>query len=450
MADEMIDGSSVGGSTAPFDPTAKLLELANQTAAPRGQPAPAVAPAAQAVPKAGSAFDAGAVEEPSPEDFARAEAKRQSYLNSGLRNAAEQALGVRKQQEPAEPAPAEPEVPEQETPDPDGLMRPPADVRAAKPPVEDLTLDPDAPKEVQAKDPKAVNAWTKIKRREKELERMLAEKEAALAEAGKAKPPELEELAALKKQVDEYEEKIGKLSIVESKAFKDRYDTKLNQNFSRGVGILMKQAGKAQEDAVRIMRELVKPGVTQDQFQDLLGDLVPAVQGMVGQTVYDFHDTVSQREQAINEWKSTRAALEEGDQRASMADLSKLLVEGTDAAAKQLASEQSWLYIESKEDPKWNQQREQLVSAARHILREGKQDEIVKYVMEGVAAARYRSFAEAESRRADKLQDELSRRLGVRPKVGGAADVQSAPAAKPAGSTDFESWAAQNAHRFAR
>lgn len=411
---EIVDGSSPSASPTPFDPTAKLMEFVK----------------AQAVPAApGSAFANGEGGEPSPADVAKTAARRQQRLEQPggtLAAVAQQVLGQR--QAPAAP-PAPVVAPQVPPATPGALLRPPADVKAPVSPAQyDPTKDPEAPLEVQSgKDQKAINAWTRSHREIKELKQALADEVAAREAASKVKPVELEELAKLKTQVDSYEEQIGKLSIIESRSFKERYEAPLQQHFSRGVGILIK-AGKPQEEAVKTMRELIKPGNTQEQVQELLGDVATAYQGAVLQTTFDLQDTVAKREQAIQEWKATKAALSDGENRTSMADLSKMLVEGTTTAAERLAQEQSWLFVESKQDTGWNKQREDLVSAARHILRENKPDELIKYVLEGVAASRYRAFAEAESKRADGLLAELNERAGIRPRVGGGAVVDGVPA----------------------
>jgi len=292
--------------------------------------------------------------------------------------------------------------------------------------------------------PKARSAWAIIKKELKESKELL-EREAAerkrlseeLKVAKAQKPPDMTELAALKTQVEDYEAQLARVSLEHSRAFKARYDEPLKTKKNWAATVLEKNVKLDKEAAVKLAEQLSNPNNTTDDIQNLLGEFPPVVQSTLATYAFDAIDLQNQRKQAISDWRATQSVLADQDQRLSAAELSKVIVEGTSQAVDRLGREQSWIFLESQGNAEWNKQRDSIIGAARHILREARPEEVTKYVLEGVAAARYRSMAEAEHQRANALQAELAGYISLRPGVGGGAVVEdptpppAAPVKKP-------------------
>ena len=127
---------------------------------------------------------------------------------------------------------------------------PPADVIKSKEPDPADIPDPvDPPREVKEGETKAVNAWTHLKRENRELKEKLEA-------ASKATPVEEADMVALREQLEEAEERLGQLDVTQTQEFKMQYVAPIETAFVKGVDMLQ-QAGKSEQDAVAIMRELV-------------------------------------------------------------------------------------------------------------------------------------------------------------------------------------------------
>lgn len=322
---------------------------------------------------------------------------------------------------------------------------PPADVvkRGTKPvssPAVSATPTPqDIPEPPEVKtDPKARVAWTHLKRELKEKETALGTREAALAakekelvtlrsemEVLKSSALPVAEVDTLKKQVAEYEDKLGRADVTATSAFRDRYDRPRQQAFMRGVQILTK-TGKSPEDAQKRMIELLE---TKDKFQELQQKLVEEsqpVQGALMQLVMDIDGLEKSRGDAIANWRQSKAALQEEENRMVKSEASKIASQSISSAVESLRQEGSWLFMESDSDDKWNLGVKDRILAVQGILRQNDPSELVKYIADGIASRQYRELYEHEHAEFLKLQDEMNKRIGVRPGVAGAASTPGA------------------------
>lgn len=328
------------------------------------------------------------------------------------------------------------------TPDPSGTtvpkqadpLGPPADVfqapvasaEPAEPAASAAPAEPEPP-EVKS-DKKAANAWTNIKRENKALKDELA---VAKAEQDTLKQRlesvvSVEEVAKLKTQLEDYENRLGQLDVTQSKAFQERYDIPLQTLFLKGVAMLQR-GGRDQAAAQKIMTEILQAGGAADKVAELLSDDPGPVQAAVFQQVVDIGDLVKKRTEAVADWKGTKSMLKDSDGRRMTADLAKQVVQDTDDAAHQLVAERSWIFNESATNADWNVARDGYVRAARRILTEGNSKELAKYVLEGVAASYYRKWGEVEHQRANQLEAELKARVRTRPGLGARSEIEPPP-----------------------
>lgn len=313
------------------------------------------------------------------------------------------------------PPPASPTPPTRRAA-PVAVREPPADVQPAL--EQSAAPEPGAAPEVVppevGKNPQANHAWETLRKEAKRAKEL----EAELLTLKQTKRPELEELAALKTQVQEYEAKIGQIDLRESKQFKTSYDDRLRGMFERGVH-LATRAGVEPAQAVQLMQNLVEDGKTVDDVQAALSELPLPVQGSLFNMVTDFSDLRTEREKALTEWQETKARMTDTEQRSSIADMSKQIVGDTNSAIEQLRAEDNFLFMESQTDQAWNGEVQDRIRAVRAILRDSPREELVKYVADGVTAPQYRSLYQKSLAKIEKLQAELNARVGLRPDVTG-------------------------------
>lgn len=347
---------------------------------------------------------------------------------------------------PATPAaPAAPAVPvsvegEGEVPDgvpadvmskvtPAPAAAPAAPATPAAPAPLDIDKIPDTPPEAGATE-KSVVTWKALKAEAKRA-RQLEQEMAALKKA--PPPPEVEEVAALKQQLTELENKVGQYDLTATRAFQQRYDVPLNQMYQRGLQLLVR-SGKSPEDAQKVLQNAYKGGLTQEAIESALADETPMVQGALFTLFTDVGTVLQQRQAAIQDWQATQAALKESEERGVVASTAENIVKDTSEAIEELRKEGNWLFMESETDQAWNQKVHDRIRAVHGVLKTAKPAEMVKYVADGLTARTLRQLYQAERERNAKLVAELNKRTGVRPDLGGSISPAGArPADQPAG-----------------
>lgn len=352
----------------------------------------------------------------------------------------------------AQPAPVQNDESEN-----DPMSAPPADVF----PRPNDTIVPttegigeDAPPEVHT-DPKAFNKWATNKREIKTLrqqlelkEQLIAEKERALAEA-KSKPGELEELAATRQKLAAAEDKLGQVDITQSHAFQERYVTPLQRTYGQ-MQSLIQRSGQTPEQAQVLAQQIVQTNGDISKVQDLIAELPVAVQGAIVQNADSIVEMVRQQNEAVTKWRETKALLGDTTNRSQAAQSVETVVAATDKALSELTAEGNWVLTESPSNQAWNQQRDSLVRAARVVMREGRPDEVAKYVLAGVTADKYKEWGLQQHQRAEALQAELNQRIRTRPNLGGSvSDFEStSPAPVKPARVSPDNWLDRNLSRI--
>ena len=282
------------------------------------------------------------------------------------------------------------------------------------------------------------NAWTRIKRENRELAAKLAEREAAL----KTGSTELtEKVTRLTEQLAEYEDKIGRLDLTQSKTFRDKYEAPIAALRNKSSQVLMRFTGRTAEEAASVIKSI--ESAPMEDVRQMLAEEPAAVQGALLQNLIEAQEYLSVRDRAVEDWRNTKVAGEAGKTKDEEAEIIRQSIASTNDALKKLAAtpedggEGSWIYQDQPENPEWQDQKTKLQSMARTALRD--RTDIPKLVLEGVAAPVYRKLAEQLYAQVTELQRAVDSRDRVRPRVSGRAPAQrrESPMPTPSNPSDF-------------
>lgn len=305
---------------------------------------------------------------------------------------------------------------------PEDILR--AAAPTATPPIDANMEDPPDPPDVKP-GTKSSYAWQALKAEKKRIATELAEARAALATA-KAQPVvEPEEVATLRSRLTEYEQKLGMYDLAETSEFRNRFDVPAQQTVRKGQALLQR-AGKSAEEATDLMRKLSNPGLTMEQVQDLVADEPIAIQGALVNLSADLGEIQSQRMDALKSWKDTRAALKIQEQRNMEVRLAEDIEAGTRVAHERAVKEGNWMLMPSQ-DPEWNNQVSQRLEAVRGIVKNGRKDELLKWVMEGITAKPLRELLANAHQLAEQRKAELDKLVAKSPSLRSGGGQPTSP-----------------------
>lgn len=263
---------------------------------------------------------------------------------------------------------------------------------------------------------KSRNAWTAIRHENKTFKAKIAELESKL----KAGDPEVQQkLQSLQEQVAEYEDKIGRLDLTQSKTFKNKYDLPIEQYRARGAQMLARFTERAPDEAKAFIQEL--EGADPATVREALAGEPPAVQGAVLQALVDLQEAKSVRDRAISDWRTTKEANVVSASKDEEAEMLRQVVQESNQAVSTLAKtpeeggEGSWIFSDQLDNPAWQEQKQKITSMARAALRD--KIDIPKLVHEGAAAPVYRKLAETLYQENQSLKAALGARDRVRPRA---------------------------------
>jgi hypothetical protein len=294
--------------------------------------------------------------------------------------------------------------------------------------VADDDHDEPAPMSVQ-QDEKANKAWQKLKHERRELRDQLRQKEADLAKA-KAETPavDVEEVARLRKAVDDYEMKLSKYDLAETKAFKERFDQPMGATLQKGVAVLVR-FGKAPDEAKALMRKLVESGKTPEDLNEILSSEPYQLQGALINLIAEFDELSKERSLALDNWRETQAALKAQTRRDTEVKLLEDVERDIGQALSDVVKAGNWMYALSAQSPEWNKQVEQRVAAVKGVLRSGAPKDIVALIMEGATALDTRKLALQLDSQVKELQGRLQKLVQVSPRLGPGGTPPAAPEA---------------------
>jgi len=318
----------------------------------------------------------------------------------------------------AEPAPADPGVTPEVTPEADDYQSAiPSDVMA--PPAAEPDADPEPPASV-AKDAKANEAWKSIRADLKKAKEDARNAQAEIERLRAQPQPEVSEVLQYKKQIEEYEAKLGQHDLASTKAFQQRYDAPMTSLINKGVHLLVR-SGKDADEAKVLVRKLLDPNTSMEQSQELLADQPFALQGAIMSLTSEFQDLSDQRQEALQHWNETKAAMGEQETRNTEIKLVEDIEKNTSEAVQQALKEGNWMFAMSNNNPEWNDAVGKRVQAVKGIIRTAKPAELVKWVIEGVTAKPLRDLLKQTDDKARSLKAELDKLVKVSPRLAAGA-----------------------------
>lgn len=344
-----------------------------------------------------------------------------------------------------QPTPAEPNVqPDVQAPDQPGVTLEqvtngiPADVleqtgNTPEPPPEPEPTERDAVlKEIEEYDevPKNDKAGAYWKALKSEVTALKTELEEARASQNKADPDEVNKL---KSEIDEmrnyYENEMGKRDITKTRAFYDKYDGKLNTILGRSVKTMMQHGGLSEEDAKAVAQRAFVMNF--QQRQRYLMDEVPELHSVIANMYLQADDIKTERQEAIENWRETQAALKETEVRTQKSQSVKQLDQTLSSVTEELANLGNEYYIKSKgtspQSVQWNQAVDERLLGVKRILLEGDQTELARYVADGMTT---RMTREAQSRLRQEnsaLKQEIQQLKAAKPKVNATRPLAAQP-----------------------
>jgi hypothetical protein len=289
------------------------------------------------------------------------------------------------------------------------------------------------------KDPKANHAWQQVKAERRQLRDEVKALKAEIERVKTSPTEDVQEVLTLKKQVEDYEAKLGQYDLASTKAFQQRYELPAQQLFNRGVSMLVK-SGRDPEAAKALMAKIANPSAKMQDIQETVADEPFALQGALMNVASEIQDIETQKGEALNHWKETRAALGAQEARANEVRLAENIEKTTALAVEAAVKEGNWMFAQSGKNQEWNAQVQQRIDIVKGILRVGKPEEIIKFVVEGVTAPVLRKMAMDFKQQADSRKAELDKLIQVTPRLGGeGSSTREAPKApdKPRSATEF-------------
>jgi hypothetical protein len=298
-------------------------------------------------------------------------------------------------------------------------------------PVLPIKTDESVPDHVVRKGDEAIKTWKQL-RSELETERQKAidierdrqMKEQELEELRKKleTAPSEDKLKEMEDKLKEQEDYIGQMDITRSKVFQETYDKPFRDLFGKVVRQFMR-SGKNQEQAVELARTVFRPGMNDPaRLEEVLPEETAVTIGAVATLLEDREDLARRRDDAIKNWRETRAAIEVEETRRVSTSMAEQLTRVSEQAFEAVSKDGSWLY-QRGQDPKWNEGVEARRNAAIGYIRAGKPEDLARLVFEGIAAPTYRKGYEQLKTKYEDLKskyDAIANR--TRPSLGGSSN----------------------------
>lgn len=349
----------------------------------------------------------------------------------------------------AAPQPASVSLSADELGIPQEVLNPGSSAAVTPPPsIEEVEAERKAD-EIQSKlsDQKVRDAFIDVRSQLKNAkEQLKAVREQAKAHEAKAKELEAKvtntavqtvvgqesKVAELEGKVKEYEEKLGRYDLSLTDEFQTRYDKPVQSLLMR-IGKRLVRADRDEAAASELTGKLLQANSA--QLSELLVEEPPAVQGAVSILIDEAREILENRKIALDNWKASRAAVEEEQKRNGHSSLVKNILESTDEAVKALDAEGNFLFRRIPGNDNWNSAVDERVDAVRGLLYSNDPKLIAKFIADGVTAGDLRGMLAKLRVAYDQLKGEAQRVLGVVPSVGGATPPAQRPSAAAAPQT---------------
>lgn len=235
---------------------------------------------------------------------------------------------------------------------------------------------------------------------EEELSRVKAERQNTPADTGEAE--------ALKTRVQELENEIGRIDLSRSPAFREQYEGPLQQVENTAFTVLTR-AGVDEADARSVLAQVWGTQNLRERevaFDSLDTDVSPAVVGSIIQMSVQYDQARETRDKALEEWKTSRAAVEERATREKQAKDTRSVQDITTKAFERVREENNPFYRTTEGNQQWNDVVAHYQDASVGVLKRNDPVEIASLVAHGLTHARLLSMYSQERSRRLALESE--------------------------------------------
>ncbi len=275
---------------------------------------------------------------------------------------------------------------------------------------------------------KADQAWQRVRKERREFRKEAARLQAEVERLSQQERPEVEEVSTLRQKIQEYESRLGQYDLAATQDFQQRFDAPMGAALQRAKSLLVR-AGRTGDDASALVQKLAA-APDYEAVQALVEGEPFALQGALVQAHSEYADLADKRQEALQHWEETRAAVTTESARAKEVQLMDNIERDTEVAVKQAVKEGNWMFSESQEDPEWNAGVADRVRAVKGLMRSGSPAEVVKYVVEGLTAQPLRQLYAKATEELQALRAENARLVGATPSLGGGGAGRRAPSGK--------------------
>ena len=243
--------------------------------------------------------------------------------------------------------------------------------------------------------------------------RKLAEQFREQLEAERAKAAGgSEKEAQLAREINEWQQKyagledrLGKLDLSQSREFREKYDAPLSAIHDEISKVLVAN-GVQQADAAAKAEEIMLA----DDPTELIGGLMPTAQGMVMYKLKDAQALWTQRNQALEEWRSTQKGLEEVSVRDNFVASAQRRADLADRAFERLAKIAPTVQWS---DPEYLPRRDEAIARAKAWYQQAPDDQVAAAAMEGFMAP----FAYEEIQKLTQQVNDLKSQIAGRTRM---------------------------------
>ena len=229
-----------------------------------------------------------------------------------------------------------------------------------------------------------------------------------------SKPPENtsspEEVTTLKSRVEELEGEIGRLDLARSPSFQQQYDEPIQQ-ITRKAGMLLQRAGVPEDQVSMVLdKVLATTDLRQRElaFDDLDVDVSQNVVAGILTASIEYDDLTQTKENALKEWKTSKAAVEERSRQERQARDTKDVKQLMSHATSTVREENNPFLLRVEGNDKWNSEVvDHYEDALSGVLQRNDQKEIAKLVLNGLTFSPLLTRFAAERSRRQALERSL-------------------------------------------
>jgi hypothetical protein len=273
-----------------------------------------------------------------------------------------------------------------------------------------LPLPSDNPDQVPDEARSVVEKYAFETREERRRRKAAEAKVKELTEGNEKSSLEPEEKQRLERQIEELENELGRLDLSRSPEFNRQYGQPIQEIDNLSTTIL-RRAGMEESDATRLINQIAsEPDLRQREIiiEDVDNlQLPPSLMGSLIQNSVRRDELVQVREKALQDWKSSRAAVEERAVQERQARDAKEVRALLSTAINSVRAENNPFYKRTEADSSWNEVVDHFESAVTGVLQRNDKNEIAKLVAHGLTFPRLLSRYSTERSRRQALERDM-------------------------------------------